>query len=150
MATLTYESLHTETLLTLNFQALTENFTIIDSFIKNFPTFQRSTPQFMPELADLEKAQKATAQDLSNFKISTQNTFSTINDMVETRSSTGKSSSLADAEEIKEIKKSFKEVKMFITENTREQHEAQEVRDKEAEEVRKKLEKEIQEVRKEL
>ena len=46
----------------------------------------------------MEKVQKATAQDLSNFKISTQNTFATLNDMVDTRSSTAKGSSLADAE----------------------------------------------------
>ena len=57
---------------------------------------------FYSEIVEMEKMQKATAQDLSNFKISTQNTFSTINDMVETRaSSSGKGSSLADAEEIK-------------------------------------------------
>lgn len=49
--------------------------------------------------------QKATTQDLSNFKLSTQNTFSTINDIVETRVGASKGSSLADNEEIKTIKK---------------------------------------------
>lgn len=66
-------------------------------------------------LTDLEKSHKNTHQDLTNFKISTQNTFSTINDMVETRSGATRGASLADSDEIKEIKKSFKEVKTFIT-----------------------------------
>ena len=46
---------------------------------------------------DLEKAQKTTAQDLSNFKISTQNSFETINDVVESRDGASKPQSLAEA-----------------------------------------------------
>lgn len=75
MTTVTYETLQTESLLTVNFSLISENFKIIDGFIKSFPAFQR-------RVTDMEKAQKATAQDLSNFKLSTQNTFSTINDML--------------------------------------------------------------------
>lgn len=40
--------------------------------------------------------QKATTQDLNNFKLSTQNTFSTLNDVVENRTNNNKGSSLAD------------------------------------------------------
>lgn len=39
--------------------------------------------------------QKATTQDLNNFKLSTQNTFSTLNDVVENRTNNNKGSSLA-------------------------------------------------------
>lgn len=41
MATVTYETLQTESLLTVNFSLISENFKIIDSFIKSFPAFQR-------------------------------------------------------------------------------------------------------------
>lgn len=47
MTTVTYEELHTEGLLTLNFSLLSENFKTIDAFIKNFGSFQRSTDVVM-------------------------------------------------------------------------------------------------------
>ena len=45
---------------------------------------------------DLEKAQKTTAQELSNFKITTENNFTTISDTVESRDGASKPQSLAD------------------------------------------------------
>jgi hypothetical protein len=42
MATITYEEIHTDNLITLTMAPLVQNFQTIDSFIKNFTTFQRS------------------------------------------------------------------------------------------------------------
>lgn len=47
MATMTYEELQTESLITFSFSALTSNFKTVDSFIKNFSHFQRSAPSPM-------------------------------------------------------------------------------------------------------
>jgi hypothetical protein len=42
------------------------------------------------ELNDIDKAQKASAHDLSNFKMSTSNTFSTMNEVLDSRGSISK------------------------------------------------------------
>ena len=100
---------------------------------KTFLFFKEVHIKIISELSDLEKTQKSTSQELTNFKISTQNTFSTINEVVESRSGLGNKTNLADNEEIKDIKKNFVEIKKFVTENTRDQHEAQKTRDEEEE-----------------
>lgn len=61
------------------------------------PLFREVFLQIIKGMNDLEKAQKTTAQELSNFKISTQNSFETINDVVESRDGASKPQSLAEA-----------------------------------------------------
>lgn len=64
---------------------------------KTSPLSKEVFLQVIIGMNDLEKAQKTTAQDLSNFKISTQNSFETINDVVESRDGASKPQSLAEA-----------------------------------------------------
>ena len=52
----------------------------------------------------MEKLQKATAHDLSNFKMSTSNTFSTINEVLDSRGSISKGSNKIVEDVISEVK----------------------------------------------
>lgn len=67
----------------------------------------------------MEKLQKATAHDLANFKMSTTNTFSTMNEVLDSRGSISKGSNKAMEDDVAEVKKNVKELKQFITESTR-------------------------------
>ncbi len=43
MTTVTFEELEVQNLITFDYVSITKNFKTIDSFIKNFANFQRST-----------------------------------------------------------------------------------------------------------
>ena len=70
-------------------------------------------------MIDLEKNQKYTALELNNFKMSTTNTFSTMNEILDSRGSVGKGNSKETEQDVLELKKNIKEFKVFLTESTR-------------------------------
>ena len=70
-------------------------------------------------MIDLEKNQKYTALELNNFKMSTTNTFSTMNEILDSRGSVGKGNSKETEQDVLELKKNIKEFKLFLTESTR-------------------------------
>lgn len=70
-------------------------------------------------MAEVEKAQKATAHDLSNFKMSTTNTFSTMNEVLDSRGNISKGNNKVFEDGLEEVKKTLKELKMFVTDSTR-------------------------------
>lgn len=76
--------------------------------MKNFISFQRSTNPNHLEFSDMEKQQKATYLDLSNFKMSTTNNFSTMNDILDSRGSVSKGNTKGLEEDMIEVKKSIK------------------------------------------
>ena len=63
----------------------------------------------------MQKSQKATAHDLTNFKMSTSNTFSTMNEVLESRGSISKGSNKASEEAMNEVKSQVKDLKQFLT-----------------------------------
>ncbi len=67
----------------------------------------------------MEKLQKATALDLSNFKTSTTNSFSTMNEVLDSRGNISKGSTKGLQDDMIEVKKSIKDLKVFVTESTR-------------------------------
>ena len=74
-------------------------------------------------MIDLEKNQKYTALELNNFKMSTTNTFSTMNEILDSRGSVGKGNSKETEQDVLELKKNIKEFKLFLTESTRDMNE---------------------------
>ena len=64
--------------------------------------------------------QKATSHDLSNFKMSTANTFSTMNEVLDSRGSISKGNNKVVEEAMNEVKSQVKDLKQFVTESTRE------------------------------
>lgn len=71
----------------------------------------------------MEKAQKATAHDLSNFKISTANQFNTMNEVLDSRGNISKGNNKAMEEEFGKLRDDLKDLKLFVTESTRELNE---------------------------
>jgi hypothetical protein len=119
MATIAYEELQTENLITFSFDSITSNFKNIDTFMRNFMNFQRSTTYVIKEVIDMEKMQKAAALDLSNFKTSTASNFSMLNEILDSRGNISKGSTKGLEDDMVEVKKSIKELKVFVTESTR-------------------------------
>lgn len=87
----------------------------------------------------MDKVQKSTAHDLANFKMSTANTFSTMNEVLDSRGNISKGNNKAIEDGLEEVKKSVKELKMFITESTRDINHHLEEKEKEAEETHRKI-----------
>lgn len=56
----------------------------------------------------MEKMQKATSLDLSNFKMSTTNNFSTMNEILDSRGSVSKGNTKGLEEDMTEVKKAIK------------------------------------------
>lgn len=54
----------------------------------------------------------------------------TINEVLESRSQISQGKSSAANEELNEMKKSIRELKTFMTESTRQEHEAQQIKEK--------------------
>ena len=67
----------------------------------------------------MEKVQKSTAHDLTNFKMSTTNTFSTLNEVLDSRGNISKGSNKGMEDALNEVKLQAKELKLFVTESTR-------------------------------
>jgi len=72
------------------------------------------------EVTDIEKVQKAISLDLNNFKVSTTNSFSTMNEVLDSRGSISKGGNKVVEEAINDVKAQMKELKLFVTESTRE------------------------------
>ena len=75
--------------------------------------------------------QKATSLDLSNFKVSTTNTFSTMNEVLESRGSISKGNNKVVEEEMVQVKQAMKDLKLFVTESTRDLNDSLEIKEKE-------------------
>ena len=88
----------------------------------------------------MEKVQKATSHDLTNFKMSTSNTFSTMNEVLESRGSLSKGNNKEVEQAMVEVKTQVKDLKQFVTESTRDINDAMELKEKEAAEVYRKFE----------
>lgn len=67
---------------------------------------------------------------LSQFKVTTEGQFMTINEVLESRSQISQGKSSAANEELNDMKKSIRELKTFMTESTRQEHEAQQIKEK--------------------
>ena len=67
----------------------------------------------------MEKSQKATVHDLNNFKMSTSNTFSTMNEVLDSRGNISKGNNKEIELAMTEVKQQVKELKQFLTESTR-------------------------------
>jgi len=83
---------------------------------------------------------------LANFKMSTTNTFSTMNEVLDSRSSISKGNNRALEEEVADIKKGVKELKLFVTDSTRELNSSLEGKEKETQEIYKKYDAKIAEL----
>lgn len=90
-------------------------------------------------LNEIDKAQKGTAQELNNFKMSTANTFSTMNEVLDSRGNISKGNTKAVEEGLEEVRKNVKELKMFITGSTRDINQHLEEKEREAEESHRKI-----------
>ena len=88
----------------------------------------------------MEKIQKATSHDLTNFKMSTSNTFSTMNEVLESRGSLSKGGNKETEQAMVDIKAQVKDLKQFLTESTRDINDAMELKEKETAEVYLKFE----------
>ena len=94
----------------------------------------------------MEKVQKATSHDLSNFKMSTANTFSTMNEVLDSRGSISKGSNKVVEDAISEVKSQMKELRQFVTESTRDLNEGLELKEKETQETYRKYEEKFKEL----
>ena len=80
---------------------------------------------------EVEKAQKATSHDLSNFKLSATNQFNTMNEVLDSRGNISKGNNKAVEEEVGKLREAVKELKVFVTESTRDINEQMELKEKE-------------------
>lgn len=78
--------------------------------------------------------------------MSTTNTFSTMNEVLDSRGNISKGNNKVFEDGLEEVKKTLKELKMFVTDSTRGINTAFEEKEKQAQEVYKKFQAKFQEL----